>query len=461
MFDWFWNFLYSISKNIYRIIDGLMNVANMMCGIDPITINQEETDLISYLFNSNNVQFAFKATAIIGFILVILLSVIAIIRTAVKEKVEDTPGQICIKAFKAIITFMFVPFLMIVIVNLCNVFMIALYKATLAGNTTLGDFMFVSFAQDSDYEAANNLVKAFPNTQVWLNTDTVRSYIDITEYNYFFSWLAGVAILVNIAWSLLLFVDRAISLVILYILSPLSIASTVVDGGARFKMWRDQTLTKFAVGYGTIIGLNVYLLVINAIIGVTFFENQWLNMLVKILFIVGGALSMKKAMALVGNLVTQGGGSQELREQAMGRGALMKSLGGFGSGVLSAGFGGLKAAMHPAATARNVGSAIANKFGFGGSGGQSEGSKQLEAQNKTNELLSSLLNGNHNNASGIGGGSNAVKNAIQNSSSNSGGSANNNIVNSNNDLNEKTSQAITNSKLESDDKANQSNQNKK
>lgn len=460
MFDWFWDFLYSISKNIYRIIDGLMQVANMMCGIDPITINSEETDLISYLFNSSNIQFAFKACAIIGFILIILLSIVAIIRTAIKEKVEETPGQICVKAFKAIITFMFVPFLMIVIVNLLNVFMIALYKATLAGNTTLGDFMFVSFAQDSDYASANQLVSQFPNQQIWLNTDTVRTYIDITEYNYFFSWLAGIAILVNIAWSLLLFVDRAISLVILYILSPLSIASTVIDGGARFKMWRDQTLTKFAVGYGTILGLNVYLLVINAIIGVTFFTNQWLNMLVKILFIVGGALSMKKAMALVGNLVTQGGGSQELREQAMGRGGLMKSLAGFGSGVLNTGFGAAKAVMHPASTAKNVGSAIANKFGFGGNQGPSEQAKQLEAQNKTNELLSSLLNGNQNNYTGLGGNGNAVRNAIQNSGSQNSANTNSNQVPDNN-LNNKASELIQNSGKSTDEKINSSNQNKK
>lgn len=461
MFDWFWDFLYSISKNIYRIIDGLMQVANMMCGIDPITINSEETDLISYLFNSSNIQFAFRACAIIGFILIILLSIVAIIRTAVKEKIEETPGQICVKAFKAVITFMFVPFLMIVIVNLLNVFMIALYKATLSGNTTLGDFMFVSFAQDSDYQAANQLVSQFPNQQIWLNTDTVKTYIDVTEYNYFFSWLAGISILINIAWSLLLFVDRAISLVILYILSPLSIASTVIDGGARFKMWRDQTLTKFAVGYGTIIGLNVYLLVINAVIGVTFFSNQWLNMLVKILFIVGGALSMKKAMALVGNLVTQGGGSQELREQAMGRGGLMKSLTGFGSGALSTGFGAAKALMHPASTAKNVGSAIANKFGFGGNSGPSEQAKQLEAQNKTNELLSSLLNGNQNNNSAIGGNGNAVRNAIQNSGAQNSSNVNSNQV-PNNNLNDKAANIIQNSNNKSNDEnINTSNQNKK
>lgn len=461
MLDWFWNFLYSISKNIYRLIDGLMQVANILCGIDSITINQEETDLISYLFNSSTIQFAFRATAIIGLILVVILAIIAIIRTVIKEKVEETPGQVCVKAFKAILTFMFVPFIMIVVINLLNVFMIALYKATLSGNTSLGDFMFVSFAQDTDFASANSLVQAYPEQQIWMDVSTVRGAINIEEYNYFLSYLAGIAIVVNIAWSLLMFVDRAISLVILYILSPLSIASSVIDGGARFKMWRDQALTKFAVGYGTIIGLNVYLLVVNAIIGVTFFESQWLNMLVKILFIVGGALSMKKAMALVGNLVTQGGGSQELREQAMGRGGLMRTLGSIGSTGLNGVFGAAKAALHPAATARNAANGIASKFGYKGfQGEQSQESQQLAATNRTNELLSNLLNGNQNSAIAGGNSSNAVRNAINNSQGNAAQSNSNTNQIGQSNLNNKAADMIRNSNNNINNNQ-QSNQNKK
>ena len=442
MFNWFWNFLYSISKAIFQVIDGLMKVANMICGIDPIKINDEETDLISYLFKSDNIQFAFKATAVIGIILVVILAIIAIIRVSVKEKVEDTPGGICIKAFKAILTFMFVPFIMIVVINLLNVFMVALYKATLANSASIGDYLFTCFVQDSDIENAKNLVNEHPGG--WTSTSLVRDYIDLNEYGFFMSWLAGAAILINIAWALLLFVDRAISLVILFIVSPLSISSTVIDGGARFKLWRDQVLTKFAVGYGAIIGINIYLLVVNAVMGVTFFDNTFLNNLVILLFIIGGALSMKKSMSLVGNLVSQGAGSQELREAAMNRGGLMRALGSGIKGTFNTGVGAIKAGLHPVQTGRNVGNAFARGLGYNGFKGEpSAQERQLQAQERTNELLENLTGNKFN-----GGGANnndSLQQRIMNSGNNSGDGANNALGLNNNEKNQRQADMIRNS----------------
>lgn len=457
MFNWFWNFLYSISKALFLVIDGLMKVANMICGIDTVKINDEETDLISYLFKSNNIQFAFKASAVIAVVLVVILAIIAILRVCVKEKVEDTPGGIAVKAFKAILTFMFVPFLMIVVINLLNIFMVAIYKSTLADSATIGDYLFTCFVQDSDASNAQLLISEHPGG--WDDTSLVRTYIDLNEYGFFLSWISGAAILINIAWALLLFVERAISLVILFIVSPFSIASSVIDGGQRFKLWRDQVITKFAVGYGAIIGINIYLLVINAVINVTFFDNAFLNNLVIILFIIGGALSMKKSMALIGNLVAQGAGSQELREAAMSRGGLMRALTGGVGNIANGAFGLGKAALHPAATARNAVNSLANKLGYSGLKGEpSAQEKMLESQQRTNDLLQQYVGNKFEGATG-GSNNNAIRDSII-------GSGNNNPVidntnnNKDNSINNKMNNIITSSGRKNNDVNNINNEGK-
>ena len=86
--------------------------------------------------------------------------------------------------------------------------------------------------------------------------------MDIENFDYFASWVAGIVVLWNIAWALLVFVDRAISIVILYIVSPFSVASSVLDDGSHFKLWREQMLTKFFVGFGTILAINIYCLIL-------------------------------------------------------------------------------------------------------------------------------------------------------------------------------------------------------
>ena len=111
MFDWFWEFLFSISSTLFRLIDGLILCANKLCGIDTINFNGEEKDFLSYLLFSDEIGFAFRVSAILATILLVIFTVFMIIRTITKDKAEGTPAQIAVKAFKTILMFFFVVFL--------------------------------------------------------------------------------------------------------------------------------------------------------------------------------------------------------------------------------------------------------------------------------------------------------------------------------------------------------------
>ena len=109
MFDWFYEFLFMISKTAFRLIDGLIMCANKLCGIDPINFNGKETDLLSYLMFSDEIGFAFRISAVLATMLLVVFTVFMIIRSVVKDKAEGTPAQIAVKAFKTLITFFLVP----------------------------------------------------------------------------------------------------------------------------------------------------------------------------------------------------------------------------------------------------------------------------------------------------------------------------------------------------------------
>jgi hypothetical protein len=134
------------------------------------------------------------------------------------------------------------------------------------------------------------------------------------------------------------FVSRIISIAILYIAAPFSIGASVIDDGQRFKLWRDQILIKFITGYGMMIAINIYamicLLVMNPTL-VFFGEGTFIDFLMKLLLIAGGGVSLKQSMSLIGNLVSSGAGSNELRDTAIAGG-----LGGMigkipGAGILA------------------------------------------------------------------------------------------------------------------------------
>lgn len=331
MFNWFWEFLYMISKTIFRLIDGLILCANKLCGIDPINFDGEETDFLSYLLLSDEIGFAFRVAAVLATILLVVFTVFMIIRSISKEKVEGTPTQIAVKSFKTLLMFFFVPAVMIAFMAIGNAFVKALYSATTQAASTPGAFLFSAFATDGGMPAES--VELFRTGELlYTDTDIVAAHMgDLSNFPFFFSWLAGGVVLFCVGSSMLIFVDRVISIVILYIVSPISISTSVLDDGARFKLWRDQFLSKFIMGYGMILAINIYALVCGLVMkpGFAFFaDSPFLDLIMKLLVIGGGALTMQKSMALIGNLVSSGAGSNELRDNAVSAGGLARKAGG-------------------------------------------------------------------------------------------------------------------------------------
>ena len=344
MFDWFWEFLFSISSTLFRLIDGLIRCANKLCGIDKINFSGEETDFLSYLFFSDEIGFAFRVSAILATILLVIFTVFMIIRTIAKDKAEGTPAQIAVKAFKTLLMFFFIPLLLLAFMTIGNVFVNALYEATSQTAVTPGAFLFSAFAEDGGMSAEiAELFRSGEPGYDYTSASVVAAYMDLSDFPFFFSFLAGGVVLFGIGSAMLIFVDRILSLVILYIAAPISISTSVLDDGARFKLWRDQFLTKFIMGYGMILAINIYALVCGLVMkpGFVFFTeegSEFLNFLMKLLIIGGGALTMQKSMALVGNLVSQGAGSNELRDNAFSMGGLArmtKGIAGKALGVAS------------------------------------------------------------------------------------------------------------------------------
>lgn len=429
MFDWFWEFLYSISKSIFKLIDGLMSCANVLLGIDPVYINGQESNFFDFLMTNNNINMAFVVATIIAVILVSIFGVVQIIRTIISEKIQMTPMRVLGKVGGTILTFIFIPIAMALLIYITNIFMKALFQASLGGSTTtLGSFLVGAFSQDALNEGIQPNFYTLPGFD-YTDTDAMWSYIDLSEFDYFFSWIAGICILFCLAKTMLLFVDRAIAMVILYIVAPISLSASILDDGAHFKLWRDQFLVKFLTGYGCILGLNIYAVIIGAISNDSFrfFQTSlFLNNLLKIAFIIGGAMSMSRIMALIGNLVSAGAGSRELADTAnanRGFAGAMRSIGG----ALTSPFRATRSAINFASDAKQYGLAgtVANRFGFktGRDYGQKSATQKAEA-------------GEGNQNSKADGGQPENNNAVNNAIAGEGqgnNNQNNNAVSNNND----------------------------
>ena len=372
MFNWFWEFLYGLIKVPLFCIDIIIMIARKLCGIDPVQIEKEvngeivteDVDLLSYFMQGETILNAFGYVCLFGFILLFLFTAFRIIRDQLTFYEKKSPIRICLDSAKIILFFLLVPAIMIASSVFVSTIMRGIYEATANGNSGLGGSMFTIFADEAyigPSEDKEAVLAAFRSCSLedyltgasefsYYNTDKVADFFKLSKFNFFLGLVGSISVLILLALTLLSFVERIISLIVLFVIAPLPMSASPLDDGERFKMWREQTINKFITAYGGILALNIFSLMIPMIANINFFSvggtgDNLVNGIARLLFIIGGAFACRRGMVLIGNLVSRGAGSQDLMDQSHLSGG-MASLAHMAKGALGMITGGAKSAFN-------------------------------------------------------------------------------------------------------------------
>ncbi len=364
MFDWFWEFLYGLVKAALYCIDFIADIAEMLCGIEPVVVEGSgEVDITGYFLMHESVVNAFRAVVLIGFALLVVFTIYSIIRAQGTLGEGKSPVRICLDSAKILLYFLLVPLIMYLASGCISYVMNLIYKATsMGGSASVGSSMFCIFADEaySSSQPKGEIMEAFlTGSKDYYSTGQVTDYFDLEDFNYFLGFIGGVSVLVLLALSLLSFVERLLSLMILFIVAPLSMSTAALDDGARFKLWRDQTINKFLMAYGSLICINLYMMMIGIVNEINFFDpdQTFFNGLARLAFIIGGAFACRKGGVLIGNLINMGAGTQSAMDQSN----LNRGFGGLaglvaGKALAVAGFIAkpvAKASVAPVSSAKN------------------------------------------------------------------------------------------------------------
>ncbi len=384
MFNWFWRFLYSLVKTIFYCIDFIMMFAKKLAGIEPVVVDYEERELTDYFLQSDSVMQAVKNVSLIAVVLIFLFAIFAVIRSIGKMGEDKTAGQVLFGVMKTMFYLFMVPVIMIIGSAFITAVMTAVYRATAPDGASLGSSLFVLIAEEAFDGAENkqNVLENFRNQLSgydYYSTSQVDAHFDLSDLNYFLAFVGGIAVLVLIVKPMLTFVERIVSLVFLFVVAPLSVSTSLLDDGMRFKLWRDQVLNKFLTAYGALISLNVFILMLGVINRIDFFTyvqedgsvvvDTFKTGLARLLFIIGGAAATNMGVVLFGNLINNGAGSQYAADRAhlsapMAR--LGHIAGGAAIGAMHA-VGRSAPAQKAVGTVRDMGNRAAQKLHSGAS----------------------------------------------------------------------------------------------
>ena len=298
---------YGMFSGICILIDFIKTIFYKLCGIETVEIEGEQGDLLSNLLESDIIKRVFLTIFIIGCILLIVFTILAIIKSNYQEK--QNWKTVLSKTGQAFIIMLLIPFTVIIGVMLTNTIMSSINQAMnvypSSGQGSIGGQFLITIGHDA-YKGLIDQSQAeamFVSGELnYAKLSVVKQYYDITELNYVIGLLGSLVMLIMFVISAITFVQRIFDIVLLYIISPVSISTIPLDEGNRFKVWKDMLISKILSAYGIILVMNLFFLIIPQVYQIKFFDNSFQNGVVYILFLIGGSFAVTKASRVISQL---------------------------------------------------------------------------------------------------------------------------------------------------------------
>src|SRR5574344_314883 len=314
--DMFFSFLYMCFMFICKLIDFIKDIFYMLCGIDTVEVNGEQSDLLSSLIQSDTIKRTFLIIFLIGVILLVVFTIIAIIKANYQEKQNWL--SVLKKSGQSFVIAVLIPFTVLAGIVLTNTVMSSINMAMNpyggSAHATIGGEFLATIGADS-FTGSNKdeIISKFVSGELdYTNVDLVKSYFNIQSMNYLIGILGGFVMLVMFVLSSITFVQRIFDVILLYLVSPVSIATIPLDEGNRFKVWKDMMVGKILSAYGIILVMNLFFLIIPQVYQIRFFDGDFQNGIVYILFLLGGSFAVSKANDVIARLCGADSGRNEL-----------------------------------------------------------------------------------------------------------------------------------------------------
>ena len=279
---------------------------------------------------------------------------------------------------------------------------------------------------DNEVESISVGTKRYAGNGIQVIKKYKIGLINPLTYNWALAYIAAIVLIVVLFVSALSLAKRVFDIIFLFFSMPFPIATMPSDDGARFKLWKDTMISKVILAYGTVIAVNLFLLVLPLITSITFSVNKVVNCVAQLIFIIAGAVSIYGAQLLFARLF--GTSAEESREMmnafrgagSFGRmlfgaammrrarggangekGFLGKTVGKIGSGIKAVGRGGryvaaMGAGRISSAMANSKNKGIRNLHAFGTNALDRARLAKLRAQDKVESFKNKFKEFNEN-----------------------------------------------------------------
>lgn len=361
------NHLYLLFSGVLKLIDYLETAFDVFIGLRDVTYIQANGQvvtgsLVEVLMQQENISLVFWMITLGALGLALILTIYATAKSAFDLDFENKRpvSKLLGAMMKTFIQFFTVPFLVYFMLKLSAVILKGVTSAMNFGNTTsLGRIVFMiaslNAAKNDSFnvgsETALNIefgtssadTVRYPfyvltggngvTAKDYGNMSQVTEVFKLASFDYLIGFIAAVFLLFTIGVCLIVFVQRIFELMILYLVSPYFVCMIPLDDGEKFGRWREMFIAKCFSGFGSVIGMRLFLMVCPMVMGnrIKFgvATSPEMDYLMKLFFLAGGAWAVYKSGSMITSLLNYQAGMSEANTAAVAGGMLFSHTVGY------------------------------------------------------------------------------------------------------------------------------------
>lgn len=364
--DIFYSFIYGGYCQWLWILDQLQSGFDILIGMKDVTYYSEslgrkdQTTLLQYFMNNEIIRNALISITFVALALSMIFSIYSVMRSTLDFDFEGKRpvGKVLNSVAKSMIAFLLVPTICVFGISLASIVLKQTCAAISGNDASLGRWVLAISSMDAGRgNPPTPFINASTNqiAEPWaslidgsLDYVSFGTRIHISQIDYILGFASLIFMAVVMIICLFTFIKRIFDIILLYITSPYFVSTIVLDDGEKFKRWRDMFIAKILVGFGSVIGLRIFLMMIPVIMNdqLEIFDSVAGNItggyVIRLVFILGGMYAVYKSSTLLTGIISSSVASEENMNNALMAGLVgggakkgMKALAGVGKNAFS------------------------------------------------------------------------------------------------------------------------------
>jgi hypothetical protein len=314
------------SEDMYRRLSNLIYEGSRLSEDKP----SEYTTLLNVFIGQRPIVYVFWGITLISAALCFGFTIFAVMRSMGDSNLKLPVGKVMQRFGKAMLTFLLTPAIVIVIINLSTLGLRQInmvLDSALAGTeatqpVTTGTAILTAAVTPESLKAHHAANEATTQNYRQRLMNGNIDWRDYGEFNEHFDTLrmyivptiaAGWFSLIMMTTILFLFMRRVFDVLLMYISAPFFVSAMPLDGGAKFKAWREMFISKVMMGFSSIITLKIALIFNQTLWagGLRFSNNTLWDIIFKLIFMMGGFYAAYKSHTLISGLLNVGAAAAE------------------------------------------------------------------------------------------------------------------------------------------------------